>query len=39
MTAELMHTTAVTCRTSATIRDVARLMRDRNVGTDSPTRS
>jgi signal-transduction protein with cAMP-binding, CBS, and nucleotidyltransferase domain len=29
---ELMHTPAVTCRPGATIADVARLMRDRNVG-------
>jgi signal-transduction protein with cAMP-binding, CBS, and nucleotidyltransferase domain len=29
---ELMHTPAVTCRPDATIADVARLMRDRNVG-------
>jgi signal-transduction protein with cAMP-binding, CBS, and nucleotidyltransferase domain len=29
---ELMHTPAVTCGPSATIGDVARLMRDRNVG-------
>jgi len=29
---ELMHTPAVTCRPGATIAEVARLMRDRNVG-------
>jgi signal-transduction protein with cAMP-binding, CBS, and nucleotidyltransferase domain len=29
---ELMHTPAVTCRPTATIAEVARLMRDRNVG-------
>jgi signal-transduction protein with cAMP-binding, CBS, and nucleotidyltransferase domain len=29
---ELMHTPAVTCRPNATIAEVARLMRDRNVG-------
>jgi signal-transduction protein with cAMP-binding, CBS, and nucleotidyltransferase domain len=29
---ELMHTPAVTCRSDATIAQVARLMRDRNVG-------
>ena len=29
---ELMHTPAVTCRPKATIAEVARLMRDRNVG-------
>ena len=29
---ELMHTPAVTCSTSATLGDVARLMRDRRVG-------
>ncbi|HEX6569886.1 MAG TPA: CBS domain-containing protein [Acidimicrobiales bacterium] len=29
---ELMHTPAVTCRPDATIGEVARLMRDRNVG-------
>jgi CBS domain-containing protein len=29
---ELMHTPAVTCRPGATLADVARLMRDRNVG-------
>ncbi|HEX6420290.1 MAG TPA: CBS domain-containing protein [Acidimicrobiales bacterium] len=29
---QLMHTPAVTCRPGATIGDVARLMRDRNVG-------
>jgi signal-transduction protein with cAMP-binding, CBS, and nucleotidyltransferase domain len=29
---ELMHTPAVTCRPGATIGEVARLMRDRNVG-------
>ncbi|HET6949169.1 MAG TPA: CBS domain-containing protein [Acidimicrobiales bacterium] len=29
---ELMHTPAVTCRPEAAIGDVARLMRDRNVG-------
>lgn len=29
---ELMHTPAVTCRPASTIGDVARLMRDRNVG-------
>jgi signal-transduction protein with cAMP-binding, CBS, and nucleotidyltransferase domain len=29
---ELMHTPPVTCRPNATIAEVARLMRDRNVG-------
>jgi len=29
---ELMHTPAVTCRPGATMAEVARLMRDRNVG-------
>lgn len=29
---ELMHTPAVTCRPSATIGEVARMMRERNVG-------
>jgi CBS domain-containing protein len=29
---ELMHTPVVTCRPDATIAEVARLMRDRNVG-------
>src|SRR5688572_33505491 len=30
--AELMHSPAVMCRSSTTIEEVARLMRDRNVG-------
>jgi signal-transduction protein with cAMP-binding, CBS, and nucleotidyltransferase domain len=30
--AELMHTPAVMCRSSTTVEEVARLMRDRNVG-------
>jgi signal-transduction protein with cAMP-binding, CBS, and nucleotidyltransferase domain len=29
---ELMHTPPVTCPSSMTVRDVARMMRDRNVG-------
>lgn len=29
---ELMHTPAITCRSTTAIADVARLMRDRNVG-------